>query len=191
MNIFKLNLFFFALIFLSGCIGSMNPAGGNSSPNYPYFVTTQPMVVKRISIPAGTTLTYEEQFLKEGAQTKALSEKNLITITFAPSKRLMWGGVPVISISKFFNSEMRGYSVEADFEKLPADKKTKFSKLWESCSDVLGITIKNSDDWSFNKKNIADVESCSVNNQRYFKEDAEQQNFLNETYQELLKVESK
>ncbi|RZL37052.1 MAG: hypothetical protein EOP00_28940, partial [Pedobacter sp.] len=102
-----------------------------------------------------------------------------------------WGGVPVTEINKFFNDEMRGYTVYADFKKLHGDKITKFSKLWESCSDGLGITIKNSDDWSFNPKNIADVESCSVNYQRYFKDNMYQKQFLDSLYSELLKISSK
>ena len=92
-------------------------------------------------------------------------------------------------INKFFNSEMIGYSVYADFESLPEDKKTKFSLMWEGCDADLGITVKNAKDWSFNKKNILHVESCSVLYQRYFKNNYEQQNFLNTMYAELMKVE--
>jgi hypothetical protein len=86
---------------------------------------------------------------------------------------------------------MCGYTVTADFSKLSEDQKTKFSELWQSCNDGLGITIKNTDDWSFNKENIADVESCSVIYQRYFKDDSRQQSFLNEMYAELQKINSK
>ncbi len=86
---------------------------------------------------------------------------------------------------------MHGYSVYADFSKLSEDKKTKFYKLWESCSDNLGITIKNEDDWSFNKNNIADIENCSVLYQRYFKADKGQQDFLDKMLSELRKINSK
>ena len=44
------------------------------------------------------------------------------------------------------------------------------------------------DDWSFNKQNITDVESCGVNNQRYFKEDKSQQQFLDSLMKELLNI---
>jgi hypothetical protein len=48
-------------------------------------------------------------------------------------------------------------------------KASGFSKQWQRCGDDLGISIKNTEDWSFNASNIADVENCSVLYQRYFK----------------------
>jgi len=190
MKIFKPFTFLFSLI-LTSCVGNMNPTGGNSTPNYPYFITTEPLIVKKIPVPIGTKLTYEEHFFVEGKQDHKMREEKLTTIKFPVGKELIWGGVPVSSINKFFNSEMRGYSVLADFSKLKDDKKTKFSEMWQSCSSDLGITIKNTDDWSFNKQNISDVENCSVLYQRYFKDDTKQQSFLNEMYVELQKINSK
>lgn len=190
MKIFKPFSSLVALI-LTGCVGNMNPTGGNSSPDYPYFITTEPMIVKKIRVPKGTTLTYDEHFFVSGKQDHKMSEQRLTTIKLPEGQTINWGGVPVYEIYKFFNSEMRGYSVYADFSKLSADKKTKFSELWQSCSNDLGITIKNEDDWSFNKENIADVNDCSVLYQRYFKDNQEQQNFLNEMLAELRKVNSK
>ncbi|MNQ26139.1 hypothetical protein D3C85_393680 [compost metagenome] len=38
----------FALI-VTGYVGNMNPTGGNSAPNYPYFITTEPLIVKKSS----------------------------------------------------------------------------------------------------------------------------------------------
>ena len=112
-------------------------------------------------------------------------------MTFPTDITIDWGGVPVTVIHRFFNTEMRGYSVYADFNKLAIDKKTKFSKLWESCSSDLAITVNNLDDWSFNTKNISDVTSCSVLYQRYFKDDKKQQNYLDDIYTELQKISSK
>ncbi len=172
-------------------MGSMNPTGGNSSPNYPYFITTAPTVVKKLTVPKGTKLEYEEQFFKEGAQSKILNEAELVNMEFPAAQPILWGGVPVTAIRKFFNSEMRGYSVYADSDRLNGVPKTRFSQLWESCSSDLGISIRNSDDWSFNPRNIADVTSCSVNYQRYFKDDTAQQQFLNNIYSALLEVGSK
>lgn len=191
MKFFKSSFSLLGLLLLTGCVGNMNPTGGNSTPNYPYFITTKPVVVKKIAVPTGTKLVYEEQFFKEGKQEKMLSEEKLITLEFPTGQSIIWGGVPVTSINKFFNSEMSGFTVYADFEKLTEDKKTKFSELWQSCSNDLGITVKNTQDWSFNTKNIADVDDCSVLYQRYFKDDKRQQDFLNEIYSELLKVGSK
>lgn len=191
MKFFKLTTFLFGLLFLTGCIPNMNPTGGNSSPNYPYFVTTQPLVVKKILVPTGTKLIYEKHLLKEGAQDKLMIEEKLDSIELPIDKTIDWGSIPVTSIRKFFNSEMRGFSVYADFKQLGNDKKTKFSELWQSCSNDLGIAVKNIDDWSFNTKNISDVQSCSVNYQRYFKEIASQQKFLDSMYAELMKIGSK
>ncbi|OXA70299.1 hypothetical protein B0A67_16025 [Flavobacterium aquidurense] len=191
MKFFKSSFSLLGLLFLTGCVGNMNPTGGNSTPNYPYFITVKPLVVKKIAVPTGTKLVYEEQFFKEGKQEKMLNEEKLITIELPKGQFIIWGGVPVTSIDKFFNSEMRGYTVYADFEKLTEDKKTKFSEMWQSCSNDIGITVKNTEDWSFNTQNISDVESCSVLYQRYFKENESQQKFLNEIYSELLKVDSK
>lgn len=191
MTFFKLSSFLLALFSLTGCVGSMNPTGGNSAPNYPYFITTEPLTVKKILVPKGTKLIYEEQFFKEGKQDKIMSERKLNTIAFPAGETIDWGGVPITSIAKFFNSEMRGFTVYADFGALGNDKRTKFSELWQSCSDDLGVAVRNIDDWSFNTKNISDVESCSVLYQRYFKENSSQQSFLDHIYAELIKVGSK
>ncbi|EPG37566.1 hypothetical protein [Acinetobacter colistiniresistens] len=173
---------------LTGCVGNMNPTGGNSRPNYPYYVTQQPMLVKKIHVPAGTILTYEEQLFKKGKQSEIMSESKLTDILLPKDQTIDWGGVPVTMISQFFNSSMRGYSVHADFKKLDANKRTRFSQLWQSCDDELGISIKDRKDWSFNKANIADVQSCSTNYQRYFKKIESQQQFLDLMYSELMKV---
>ena len=190
MKFFKITSLLVVLILLTGCIGNMNPTGGNTSPNYPYFITTEAMVVKNIPVPTGTKLVYEEQFLKKGSQNRILRESNLKTIEFPMDEPMYWGGVPVTSINKFFNSEMRGFSVYADFSKLSSDQQTKFSQLWESCSDDIGVMVKDLGDWSFNKTNITDVNSCSVNYQRYFKDDDQQQLFLDNMYAELNKIGS-
>lgn len=63
-------------------------------------------------------------------------ENNLKTIKFPIDEPVYWGGVPVSPISKFFNSEMRGFSVYADFSKFRNEKQTKFSQLWQSCSNA-------------------------------------------------------
>ena len=182
--------FLVSILFLSGCIGA-STTGRNYAYNHPYFITTQKLVVKKILVPIGTRLVYEEQDLNKGEQDHILDEKTLITMTFPTDITIDWGGVPVTAIHRFFNTEMRGYSVYADFNKLAIDKKTKFSKLWESCSSDLAITVNNLDDWSFNTKNISDVTSCSVLYQRYFKDDKKQQNYLDDIYTELQKISSK
>lgn len=190
MKFLKIFSFLLSLSF-AGCVGSMNPTGGNSTPNYPYFITQDVLVIKNIQVPKGTTLVYKEQFLKEGQQDQLMDEDKLTAIRLPVGQTIIWGGVPVTSVTKFFNSEMRGFSVTASFKQLSPAKQTKFSQLWQSCSDDLDITVQNIQDWSFNKSNIADVEGCSVLYQRYFKDDREQQQFLDRVYTELMKIHSK
>ena len=190
MKIFKL-LSSILVLLLTGCVGNLSSNGGNSSADYPYFITTELIIVKKILVPKGTRLTYDEHFFVKGQQDHTMSEQRLTSIKLPEGQTVIWGGVPVYWIEKFFNPEMRGYTVYADFGKLSEDKKTKFSKIWQGCTDGLSITVKEIDDWSFNKVNIADVESCSVLYQRYFKDDAAQQAFLDEMLKELRKVDSK
>ena len=180
-------LFTIGYFVLLGLSGMGSPTGGRG-PNYPYFITLEPTTIKNILVPKGTKLTYEEQFFKEGQQDKIMNEEKLTSIELPEAKTIDWGNVPVFMILKFFNSEMRGYTVYADFNQLSNDKKTKFSELWQSSDNELGIDVKNIGDWSFNKQNITDVESCGVNNQRYFKEDKSQQQFLDSLMKELLNI---
>ena len=161
-----------------------NPTGGRG-PDYPYFVTTQPTIVKHLLVPKDTKLTYEEHLYKEGQQNKIMPEDKLTSINLPEGKTIDWNGVPVKYIVKFFNTEMRGFTLYADFSQQQENKKTKFSELWASETDELSVDVSDISDWSFNKSNITDVESCGVNKQRYFKDDKEQQNFLDNLYKEL------
>ena len=176
------------LLNLGACVGNMNPTGGNSRPDYPYYVTTQPIIVKKIPIPVGTKLEYEEQYFKSGQQNSLLNEKKLVAIYFPKDQSMNWAGVPIGTINKYFNSEMKGFSVYARFEQLPSNQQTRFSKLWQKCDDNLGISVRNTDDWTFNLNNIADIDSCSVNYQRYFKNYLQQQHYLDQLYQEMRKA---
>lgn len=76
---------------LAGCVGNMNPTGGNSRPNYPYYVTQQPMLVKKIHVPAGTTLVYKEQYFKQGKQPQIMSENKLTDIRLPIGQSIDWG----------------------------------------------------------------------------------------------------
>ncbi len=161
----------------------------NKPDKRPFFVTSKPIIIKKILLPKGTKIIYEKQYFWEKYEQKELlNEKNITSIYFREGTTINWGGVPITSIVKFFNSEMKGFSVTADFDKLNENKKTQFSNLWLSCNNNLGITVKNTNDWSFNKKNILDVESCGVNNQRYFEKDKNQQRFLDDLYNELMLI---
>jgi len=163
----------------------------NKPDESPYFVTTKPQVIKNIPFPKETKITYKKRyFWEKHEQKKPLDEKNITQISFKKGITIDWGGVPITSIVEFYNLEMKGYSVYADFNSLNKNRETEFSDLWKSCNSVLGITTKNTDDWSFNKKNILIIESCGVNYQRYFSEDLEQQKFLDNLYSELIKIKN-
>lgn len=159
----------------------------NKPDKRPFFVTTKPIFVKNIRLPEGTKIIYKQQsFWEKNEQEEPLNTKDIIEISFREGTTINWGGIPITSIIKFFNSDMKGFSVYPDFNKL--NKKTQFSNLWESCNDNLGITVEDRDDWSFNKKNILDVQSCGVNYQRYFKKDKNQQRYLDDLYNELMTI---
>lgn len=176
---------------LGALSGMGNPTGGRG-PDYPYFITTEPTIVKKIVVPKGTKLTYEEHFFREGQQDKIMSESKLTDIELPEGKTMDWGGVPITMISKFFNPEMRGFSISANFDKLSDSKKTTFSKLWENagCIDALGVMVKNIDDWSFNIANITAVNDCGVNGLYYIDDDErkKKEQLPDELYKALKKM---
>ena len=158
----------------------------------PFFRTTKPLIVHNILLPEKTKITYKKRYSWEKyEQKKPLKNKNITQISFDEGVTIEWGGVPITKIIKYFNPEMIGYTVYADFNSLNKNKETEFSNLWKGCDNSLGIAVKNPDDWSFAKDNIVDVDSCSVVYQRYFKEDIEQQLFLDKLYSELMKLDIK
>lgn len=161
----------------------------NTPDESPYFITNKRININNILIPKETKITYKKRYFWEKyEQKKPLKEKDITMISFKEGITIDWGGVPIKKIIKFFNPEMKGYSVYADFNSLEKSKKNQFYYLWKSCNSALSITVKNTDDWSFNKKNILDVESCGVYYQRYFSEDVRQQRFLDSLYNELIKI---
>jgi len=184
----KLLKSFFVILFISclvACNFTLNPNGPR--PNNPYFITTEQITIKGVVIPEGTKLKYEKHFLKKGEQGSIMNEKYLTGFELPKNKTLNWGGVPITAIHKFYNEDMSGYSVYANFEVAPGSK-TIFYEKWKAEGCDLGITVKNRDNWSFDTSNILDVESCSVLYQRYFKDDKKQQDFLDAMYVSLKEV---
>ncbi len=176
---------FYAYLYALGSAWTLN-----KPDKRPFFITTEPIVVKKIIIPKGTKVIYDKQFFWEKYEQKEpLNEEDIIEISIMNGSTIDWGGIPVNSMVKFYNSEMKGYSVNADFRKLEDYRKTEFSNLWQSCNSDLGITVKQENDWSFNKENISDVQSCGVIYQRYFVEDAKQQSFLDSLHTALMKTD--
>ncbi|WP_108803931.1 hypothetical protein [Aquimarina sp. Aq107] len=187
MKLLKLSFIVTIISFLTACNLTLNPNGPR--PNNPFFIATEQVTVKGITIPEGTKLEYEKHFLKKGEQGSILNEKYLTGFRLPENKTINWGGVPINAIHKFYNKDMSGYSVYANFEVAP-DNETIFYKKWKEEGCDLGITVKNRDDWSFNNSNILDVEGCSVLYQRYDKDDKKQQDFLDAMYEALMDVRS-
>ncbi|WP_449387566.1 hypothetical protein [Chryseobacterium lineare] len=73
------------LIILDGLSGMGKP-NGSRAPDYHYFITTEPLMVRNLNLPSGTKLTYEESFFKEGQQYRIMNEKNLTTIELPKGK---------------------------------------------------------------------------------------------------------
>ncbi|WP_051890758.1 hypothetical protein [Chryseobacterium vrystaatense] len=65
--------------------GIGNPTEGRGL-DYPYFITTEPVIVKKIVLPKGTKLTYEEQLFKKGQQDRIMNEKKLTNIELPKGK---------------------------------------------------------------------------------------------------------
>lgn len=166
---------------LTACLDNINPAGGSSSPNYPFYVTKAPMVVKHIAVPAGTKLVYEEAFMKEGEQQSAMHEDKLFQLQLPDDKPVMWGGMPTGMFMKYFNSQMRGMSVVPAYDSPIKAADTPFGQLWSQYCRELSVNLKDTSDWSFNVSNIRDIERCSANyrnDQSCFKYNPEEQDFL-------------
>lgn len=181
----QLHLLLLALIPLVsiGCSSAFNP-NGPPPRKEAYFQSTEPTVVKGISVPIGAKIVYGNSHRK-GSLGRPMSEDKITALEFPAGKPLRWGGVPVTSIRKFYNTDMRGFTVEADFDRPASGNMNRFAQLWRSSgSDDLGVDIINPADWSFNPRNISDVESCG-SYQRYFKDDAKQQRFLDALYAAL------
>ncbi|MBO0321619.1 hypothetical protein J0X14_04860 [Muricauda sp. CAU 1633] len=183
------------LLIAMGCfyvyVDGMSSMGDINKPDdNPYFITEKPMVIRNLLLPEGTKISYGKRyFWEKHEQKRPLNESDITQISFPEGETINWGGVPITSITKFFNSEMKGFTVYADFNQLRKDKETQFSNLWQSCNDGLGIIVKNGDDWSFNKENILGIESCGVLYQRYFTKDIEQELFLDNLFDALKKIE--
>ncbi|WP_324028205.1 hypothetical protein QSV08_09820 [Maribacter sp. BPC-D8] len=138
----------------------------------PYYVTTKPIIVKKLEVPTGTKLVYEGHFFKEKQQDEMMNEENLIEMEFPNHNPIYWAGdIPVYSIYKYYNSAMRGFSVNGILNQANKSKETEFTQLWHECNDDgLGVSVKNMNDWSFNVKNIEKIEDCNEIFEDYLKE---------------------
>ena len=154
----------------------------------PYFIVDEPIFVKKLVLNKGTKITYRSHFNKKGKQNKTLDENDIIEISFAKDEIIEWGGAPIKAIMSFNSLEKKGFFIYLDTDKIQKKEETNFLKIWREHSISLGILIENSNDWSFNKSNILDIESCGVNYQRFYEENTEQQMFLDRLFIELNNV---
>lgn len=162
-RIFKLSIFSFPVLLLSGCIGCYNPTGCNRDTS-PYFYTKQITQVKGVTVPVGTKLVYKSQKSKQkDEQTAPLKEEHITGIKLPKDSAMLWGGMPTNHLLQFANSEMQGFTAYRAQE-APAVYSNQFLKLWKECDSDLDISIKNKNDWSFNPANMKII-GCGINYQ--------------------------
>ena len=190
MKKIKLPIFSVLFALLSGCNLSYNPNGPKAT-DYPYFEVPEPLIIKHITVPTGTKLIYEESFFRSGKQSKRLNDKKLTGIILPTDNTIKWGGVPITAIRKYANPGMTGFTVYADFKLLGEEEKTKFSEAWQFCDTTISVNVQDINDWSFNKKNILDIESAGIAYMRFHKDDKDQNKALDDIYNALLEVNIK
>ena len=109
-----------------------------SLPNYKYYIVKEPMVVKNLQLPIGTRIVYfNTSLFGDSESSRPLREKNIYQIFFPDDNPLIWGGVPVTLIERFFNRDMKGFTVypelgnslESDENKHKLMQKNEFLKL--------------------------------------------------------------
>ncbi len=178
---------------LSGFGNIGNTSGGYHS-SQPYYITTEPTVVKNITVPKGSIIEYYLSPFAEGRQNKMLEEKDISSIELLNGKTIDWGGILVTGFKAtgdfIDGSNTKGFAVSISSNQLNNTKKTKFAELCQSCNNSLSLLVKFKSDWSFNINNISDIDDCG-RFQRYYKDDKEQQQFLNKLYIELQNVNKK
>ena len=156
-------------------------------PDYRYYIVKEPMVVKNLQLPVGTRIVYFNRniFGGDSELSRPLREKNIFQIFFPDDEPLMWGGMPVGLIERFFNRDMKGFTVHPELgykkEKTKSEliEKSEFIKLWFMWTEEMHVDIKNENDWSFNPDNIvlggkADISYIDFDNWKYFLVDHEE-----------------
>ncbi|MCW9710572.1 hypothetical protein L5B71_06830 [Avibacterium sp. 21-586] len=168
--------------------GCYNPTGCQRDIFYPSYTTIQPMKVKGIDLPVGTIIQYDEERDTPKELAKPMKEKYIQSLIFPENSDVRWAGVKIASIERFFNRDMRGFSVNYKANSLDKTKNA-FEKLWKHCRDNLGILVYDLKDWSFNRSNIQDISSCSVIYQRGV--DARSEDFLDIMKKAMLEYDCK
>ena len=156
-----------------------------SLPDYKYYIVKEPMVVKNLELPVGTRIVYfNTSLFGDSESSRPLKEKNIYQIFFPDDKPLIWGGVPVSLIERFFNRDMKGFTVypelgnslKSDENKHKLMEKNEFLKLWFMWAKNMDVHIKDEKDWSFNPDNMvlggeADSRYIDYDNLKYFSDE--------------------
>lgn len=162
--------------------------GKNGTVHNPYYVVAQPALVKKLLVPAGAKISYETSFYRKDGEIDRESDENyVVSIEMPAGDTIEWAGVPVREISRFPDPRIKGLIIYPDFKKIENTNKSELIRLWGHCDDTLAVEFNASpsNDWSFHPENIKDVRSCSVLYQRFFKDNEEQQRFLDKLVFEL------
>ena len=162
------------------------------TPDYKYYIVKEPMVVKNLQLPIGTRIVYfNTSLFGDSESSRPLREKNIYQIFFPDDNPLIWGGVPVTLIERFFNRDMKGFTVypelgnslESDENKHKLMEKNEFLKLWFMWAKNMDVHIKDEKDWSFNPDNMvlggkADARDIDYGNLKYFPDESSMEEHL-------------
>ena len=106
------------------------------TPDYKYYIVKEPMVVKNLELPVGTRIVYfNTSLFGDRESSRPLREKNIYQIFFPDDNPLIWGGVSVTLIERFFNRDMKGFTVYPELgNSLQSDenKRKLMKKKWVS-----------------------------------------------------------
>ena len=162
------------------------------TPDYKYYIVKEPVVVKNLQLPIGTRIVYfNTSLFGDSESSRPLREKNIYQIFFPDDNPLIWGGVPVTLIERFFNRDMKGFTVypelgnslESDENKRKLMEKNEFLKLWFMWAANMDVHIKDEKDWSFNPDNMvlggkADARDIDYGNLKYFPDESSMEEHL-------------
>lgn len=143
-------------------IGAGSPKGGNLY--YYYYITKEPMVIKNILVPAGSTITYNKRakFGKDELQ-KPLSEKKIDEIEF--KEPIIWAGLKISRIKTHVNHKIESIIFYFSYKDLIEKEKelkesSPFLKYWIEKEEEgsFALQIKDKSDWSFNPDNLTIID---------------------------------
>lgn len=147
----------FSMLGLSCASRSINSSYEERS----YHVIQEPMVIKGLSLPKGTKVTYEVDFINHGLQDSPLSTDKIRSLRLPKGKALNWAGIPVDWVTKnSYANKTVGYTIFLAFD-VPHTSQSRLSTLWKKKRCYrMSVNTKNGDDWSFDMNNIVSIHDC-------------------------------